>query len=327
MRIQEDKYLHNVIFFHPNYYLTVPCQCSSILFIIWTHRMLESVGLPGEICSKSGLACCWALTERIAKVAPMENRCMLENADDSVDYVRLIPPTGIPSTVSYFSYIVMWSRGNKWLLGHWSSGVFMGQETWDIEPAYALQLYPLYIIQVQYYLNMWRWIGKPTVGSKFHDLFNQGKWLLLPKPDILNLYLHGRCNPMSVPPAMPVCAIFELSITFETHLVQEPYYRYMILVLNDMASVPITCHITSDAMGVTTAQTHSFPYPHLGFILSHLHPHYVIFCMARTILNFFGVQRSISKLKVQIHFWRCPFWLHILDGQNHQPQCWTIYRV
>ena len=59
-------------------------------------------GLPGEICSKSGLVCCWALTERIAKVAPTENCCMLENADDSVDYVHLIPPTGIPSTVSYF---------------------------------------------------------------------------------------------------------------------------------------------------------------------------------------------------------------------------------
>ena len=81
---------------------------------------------------------------------------------------------------------------------------------------------------------------------------------------------------MSVPPATPVRASFELSIAFETHLVQEPYYKYTILALNDMASVPITCHIT-DAMGVTTAQTHSFPYPHLGFILSHLHPHYVIF--------------------------------------------------
>ena len=48
-----------------------------------------------------------ALTERIAKVAPTENRCMLENANDLVDYVHLIPPMGIPSAVSYFSYIVM----------------------------------------------------------------------------------------------------------------------------------------------------------------------------------------------------------------------------
>ena len=52
-----------------------------------------------------------------------------------------------------------------------------------------------------------------------------------------------------------------------------------------MASVPTTCHIT-DATGVMTAQMHSFPYPHLSFILSHLHPHYVIFRTARTILNF-----------------------------------------
>ena len=274
-------------FFSPQLLLD-SCQCSSILFVIWTHQMLESVGLPGEICSKSGLACCWALTERIAtwKVAPTENHCMLENADHSVDYVHLIPPTGIPSAVSYFSYIVMRSRGNKWLLGHRSSGVFMGQETWDVEPAYALQLYPSYVVQlVQYYLNMWRWIGKPTVGSKFRDLFNQGKWFLLPEPDILDLYLRGRCNPMSVPPATPVRASFELSIAFETHLVQEPYYKYTILALNNMASVPITCHIT-DAMGVMTVQTHSSPYPHLSFILSHLHPHSVIFHAARMILKF-----------------------------------------
>ena len=103
---------------------------------------------------------------------------------------------------------------------------------------------------------------------------------------------------MSVPPATPVRASFELSIAFETHLMQEPYYKYTILALNDMASVPITCHIT-DAMGVTTAQTHSFPYPHLGFILSHLHPHYVIFRAARTILNFlvYRDQYPSSKYK------------------------------
>ena len=68
--------------------------------------------------------------------------------------------------------------------------------------------------------------------------------------------------------------------------------------LNDMASVPITCHIT-DTMGVTTVQTHSFPYPHLGFILSHLHPHYVIFRAARTTLNFlvYRDQYPSSKYK------------------------------
>ena len=51
-------------------------------------------------------------------------------------------------------------------------------------------------------------------------------------------------------------------------------------------------------MGVTT-QTHSFPYPHLGFILSHLHPHYVIFRAARTILNFlmYRDQYPSSKYK------------------------------
>ena len=82
---------------------------------------------------------------------------------------------------------------------------------------------------------------------------------------------------MFVPPATPVRAIFELSIAFETHLLQEPYYRYTLLALNDMAT---------DDMSVTTAQTHSFPYLHPGFILTHLHPHYVIFRAARTILNF-----------------------------------------
>ena len=45
-----------------------------------------------------------------------------------------------------------------------------------------------------------------------------------------------------------------------------------------------------------------------------------LFRAARTILNFFGVQRSISELKVQIHFWRRAFLLRILDCQNRQPQ-------
>ena len=90
---------------------------------------------------------------------------------------------------------------------------------------------------------------------------------------------------MSVPPKTSVRAIiFELSISIEIHLLQEPYYRYTILALNDMVSVPIERHITDDT-GVTTVQTHSFPYPHLGFIPSHLHPHYVIFHAARTIMK------------------------------------------
>ena len=103
MRIQEDKYLHNGIFFFTQTQLLL----DSPLFIP-TIRNMNSLnagkcqGLPGEICSRSGLVCCWALTERIAKVAPMENHCMLENVDDSVDYVHLIPPMGIPSAVSYF---------------------------------------------------------------------------------------------------------------------------------------------------------------------------------------------------------------------------------
>lgn len=97
------------------------------------------------------------------------------------------------------------------------------------------------------------------LGSKLRDLFNEGKWFLLPEPYILDLYLRGRCNPMSVPPKT-----------------SEPYYEYTILPLNGMASVPIARHITDDT-GVTTTQTHSFPYPDLGVIHSHVHPHYVIF--------------------------------------------------
>ena len=112
MRIQEDKYLHHVFFFF-NYY--VP---DNPPFIHTIHNMSSSnaekcQGIPGENGRKPGLACCLALTERIAKVAPTENRCTLENADDSVDYVHLIPPTGIPSAVSYFAYIVTRSGGNK----------------------------------------------------------------------------------------------------------------------------------------------------------------------------------------------------------------------
>ena len=30
---------------------------------------------------------------------------------------------------------------------------------------------------------------------------------------------------------------------------------------------------------------HTYPYPNLGFIISHLHPHYVIFNSARTVLK------------------------------------------
>ena len=43
----------------------------------------------------------------------MENQCMLENANESADYVHLIPPTGIPSTVSYFAYTITQSSGDK----------------------------------------------------------------------------------------------------------------------------------------------------------------------------------------------------------------------
>ena len=51
-----------------------------------------------------------------------------------------------------------------------------------------------------------------------------------------------------------------------------------------MASVPIRHH-TLDAVGVATVQTHTYPYPNLGFITSHLHPHYVIFNSARTVMK------------------------------------------
>ncbi|KIK05674.1 hypothetical protein K443DRAFT_90790 [Laccaria amethystina LaAM-08-1] len=106
-----------------------------------------------------------------------------------------------------------------------------------------------------------------TVGTKLRDLFNEERWILLPEPHILALYLNGRCDPMSVPPA-----------------ISESYYRYTILPLSDMASVPIRHH-TLDDMGVATVQTHTYPYPNFGFIASHLHPHYVIFNSARTILK------------------------------------------
>ena len=84
----------------------------------------------------------------------------------------------------------------------------------------------------------------------------------------------------------PLCIPLFLNYpSFEIHLLQEPYYRYTIMALNDMASVPITCHITDDT-GVMTAQTHSFPYPHLGFIPSYFHPHYIIFHTVRIVLKF-----------------------------------------
>jgi hypothetical protein len=112
---------------------------------------------------------------------------------------------------------------------------------------------------------------------------------------------------MSVPPATPVRAIiFELSFAFETHLLQEPYYRYTILALNDMASVPITRHITDDT-GTTTAQTHSFPYPHLGFIPSHLHPHYVIFHAARMLLKFLVYREQYPSSKYKSIFFNVLF--------------------
>ena len=54
-----------------------------------------------ESYSKPVSACCSSLTERIAKVAPTANRCMIENmVDEPVEFVHLIPPTGIPSVVS-----------------------------------------------------------------------------------------------------------------------------------------------------------------------------------------------------------------------------------
>ena len=202
----------------------------------------------------------------------------------------------------------------------------MGQETWDVEPAYALQLYPSYIVQVQYYLNMWRWIGKPTVGSKFHDLFNQGKWFLLPGPGILDLYLHGRGNPMSVPPATPVGAFF-WSIH---HIGDSPCAGTILQVHNPGTKwhgfsshhMPhYRCHGchngTNTLISISTPWLHTLPSsPSLCYLPR-----------SENDIEFFGVQRSISELKVQIHFWRRPFLLHILDGQNLQPQCWTIYHV
>ena len=101
---------------------------------------------------------------------------------------------------------------------------------------------------------------------------------------------------MSVPPKTSVRSLFLNYPSFEIQLLQEPYYRYTVVALNDMASVPITCHITDDT-GVTTAQTHSFPYPHLGFIPSHLHPHYVIFHAARTVLKFLVYREQYPKYK------------------------------
>ena len=74
-----------------------------------------------------------------------------------------------------------------------------------------------YILHVVlwYYFDMWRWIGKSTVGSR-------GLW----QTDI-GLHLLRR---------YPI---------FDIHLLQEPYYRYTIVALGDMASVPITCHINA----------------------------------------------------------------------------------
>lgn len=58
-------------------------------------------GQLGESYSKLVSACCSSLIKRIAKVAPAANHCMIENiADEPVDFVHLIPPTGIPSAVS-----------------------------------------------------------------------------------------------------------------------------------------------------------------------------------------------------------------------------------
>lgn len=64
----------------------------------------------------------------------------------------------------------------------------------------------------------------------------------------------------------------------------ESCYRYTILPLSDMASVPIRHHTLND-VGDATVQTHTYLYPNLGFITSHLHPHYVIFNSARTVMK------------------------------------------
>lgn len=47
-------------------------------------------------------------------------------------------------------------------------------------------------------------------GTKLRDLFNQEKWTLLPEPHILALYLDGRCDPMSVPPATSVRLVYSI---------------------------------------------------------------------------------------------------------------------
>ena len=270
----------------------------------------------GEKCSKPDLACCSAPTERIAKVAPTENRCMLENVDESVDYVHLTPPTGISSDVSCSAYIFTRISGNKWLSGRRSSGVFMGQETWDVEPAHALQFYPSCVV-LRYYFDMWRWIINFTVGSKFRDLFNEGKWLLLPEPHILDLYLRGRCNPMSVPPKTSVRSIiFELSIIWDSPLAgtilqvhrrgtkwhgfsphHMPHYRRH------------GCHDGANALiSISTPRLHTLPSsPSLRYLPR-----------GENGIEIFGVQRTISK--VQSHFWKRAFLLRILDCQNRQPQ-------
>ena len=193
----------------------------------------------------------------------------------------------------------MWSSGNKWLLGHQSSGVFMGQETWDAEPTHVLQ--PSYVV-LWYYFNMWRWIGKSTVGSKFHDLFNEGKWLLLPEPHILDLYLHGRGNPMSVPSKTSVHSIiFELSIIWDSPLAgtilqvhhhgtkwhgfsshHMPHYRWH------------RCHDgTNTLISLSTPWLHTLPSSPSLYYLPH----------SENGIEIFGV---ISK--VQSHFGNMLFW-------------------
>ena len=61
-----------------------------------------------------------------------------------------------------------------------------------------------------------------------------------------DLYLRSRCNPMSVPPVTPVCAIFYLSIAFETHLVQESYYRYSCRQTNTSNWVSQECEFSGE---------------------------------------------------------------------------------
>lgn len=122
------------------------------------HRKLD------ESYSKSVSACCSSLTERIAQVAPTANRCMIENlVDEPVEFVHLIPPTGIPSVVSR-SVLLLCEISTLWLSALWLLGIFMEEETWDVESAHTLQLYASYvahwfyqlsIIDTNYHINSW----------------------------------------------------------------------------------------------------------------------------------------------------------------------------